>query len=136
MPKRLSAQVKTIIWRAGPDFGTLKLKSLYALSKDDQAVIWRRIKRYETGKKYVARHRALYRRHLPVLDRREIYARGKGKCYLCGQKVLCDKWEMDHVWPLSKGGEHSYRNIRVACSKCNKHKWTRIPVNFQFGLFD
>jgi len=45
-------------------------------------------------------------------------------CYLCGQDVLTlpDKWHMEHAIPLSRGGRHSYPNIRVSCADCNLRK--------------
>lgn len=30
--------------------------------------------------------------------------------------------ELDHIIPLSKGGEHSYRNTQCLCRKCNSEK--------------
>lgn len=50
-------------------------------------------------------------------------------CYLCGK--TCDtsdkRWgsfgpdypTIDHVVPLSKGGTHTWDNVRVACGECN-----------------
>lgn len=50
-------------------------------------------------------------------------------CYLCGK--TCDtsdkRWgsfgpdypTIDHIVPLSKGGAHTWDNVRVACGKCN-----------------
>lgn len=54
------------------------------------------------------------------------------ECYLCGR--TCD-WEdkrwgsygpdhptIDHVVPLSKGGGHTWENVKVACGRCNADK--------------
>ena len=30
--------------------------------------------------------------------------------------------QIDHVIPLSKGGAHTYENLRVACAACNGRK--------------
>ena len=50
-------------------------------------------------------------------------------CYICGK--LCDendkRWgtfgpdypTIDHVVPLSKGGTHTWGNVRIACGECN-----------------
>lgn len=65
-----------------------------------------------------------------------VYRKDLGVCYLCGCK--CD-WEdktvkdgitivgnkyptIEHVKPLSKGGLHEWKNIRLACFKCNTIK--------------
>jgi 5-methylcytosine-specific restriction endonuclease McrA len=57
----------------------------------------------------------------------KVLRRDGWKCYLCG----CDTPEnlrgtyegnapeADHVVPLSKGGDHSYANLRCACRDCN-----------------
>lgn len=51
-----------------------------------------------------------------------VYARDKGRCGICGITVYGD-FHIDHVIPLSKGGEHSYANVQVAHPKCNQEKW-------------
>ena len=69
------------------------------------------------------------RKQAPVVDkvdRRIVYDRDGGICYLCNKPVAFAKMHMDHVTPLSKGGEHSYRNVRVAHAKCNLRKSNKI----------
>lgn len=36
--------------------------------------------------------------------------------------------EMDHVIPLSRGGEHTIDNLVPACSRCNNTKGPRGPL--------
>jgi 5-methylcytosine-specific restriction endonuclease McrA len=43
-----------------------------------------------------------------------------GKCFYCGLGFL--KMSIDHVVPLSKGGEHSVENVVPACRSCNSRK--------------
>jgi len=58
-----------------------------------------------------------------------IYKRDKGICYICLRKVH-KRWNpydklsgtMDHVVALDNEGEHSYRNIKLACLYCNSKK--------------
>lgn len=57
-------------------------------------------------------------------------------CYICGKS--CDKndkrWgtfgpdypTIDHVVPLSKGGTHTWGNVRIACGMCNEKKGDAI----------
>lgn len=69
-----------------------------------------------------------------------LYKRDKGICYLCG--CVCD-WSditekngtriagehypsVDHVFPVAKGGTHTWDNIKLACRKCNSIKRDRI----------
>lgn len=70
----------------------------------------------------------------------KVFDRDKGICYLCGG--VCNKkdiryengaWivgdrypSIDHVKPLSKGGEHSWKNVRLAHYSCNIKKGNRL----------
>lgn len=62
-----------------------------------------------------------------------IYSRDGGTCHLCrGGVDEFIRWPspqcptMDHIVPLSKGGEHSKRNIKLAHMSCNSSKHTRV----------
>jgi hypothetical protein len=43
------------------------------------------------------------------------------RCLRCGNDGLMS---IDHVIPLSLGGEHAMSNIQPLCSKCNRKKFT------------
>lgn len=58
---------------------------------------------------------------------REIKKAQNNKCYYCN--VSCDL-ELEHVMPLSKGGEHSRKNVVGACQKCNAKKQEKLPETF------
>lgn len=53
------------------------------------------------------------------IDRASIIARDSSRCHLCGKKVHASDIHLDHLVPLSKGGEHTARNLAVAHSRCN-----------------
>lgn len=74
---------------------------------------------------------------------RELYKNQRGKCFYCKKKVH-DKYHVDHVVPLSKGGEDSLDNLVIACPKCNLSKsnslleeWNNRPTRRKrfLGLF-
>ncbi len=59
-------------------------------------------------------------------------------CQQCG--IACDKEavypakdfpSLDHIIPLSKGGEHSYNNVQLLCLECNLRKSDKLerPAN-------
>ena len=106
----------------------------------------------KTNKKYCSvkcSRKALYKSNEIKRDRKikgamvdrditlqRLYERDHGICYLCGE--VCD-WEdkeekngtiicgnrypsIDHVVPLSRGGEHSWQNVRLAHRICNTLK--------------
>lgn len=67
------------------------------------------------------------------VSRLQVYARDGGRCHVCGKKVDPKHWQIDHLVPLSLGGEHSYRNVAVACPKCNQRRYNTGPA--QLRLF-
>lgn len=99
------------------------------------------------------RKRACWRKHDPLRDKRfkgaiidnditlhKLFRMSGGVCYLCGG--VCD-WDaktiingrpyaramypsIDHVIPLSKGGEHSWNNVRLAHLGCNSSKGAKM----------
>ena len=67
------------------------------------------------------------------VSRKEVYERDNGRCHICGKKVSKKSWHLDHLIPLIKGGEHSYRNVAVSCPKCNMSKG--IKAGAQLRIF-
>lgn len=64
-----------------------------------------------------------------VLDRDEWTCRGCRKVLLQEHRgtLRDDAPEVDHIIPLSAGGEHSYANVQCLCRACNMQKGNRIP---------
>jgi 5-methylcytosine-specific restriction endonuclease McrA len=56
-----------------------------------------------------------------------VLERADGVCGICGGDVDPLKYEIDHIVPLSRGGEHSYRNVQPAHPRCNRTKGARVP---------
>ena len=73
----------------------------------------------------------------------KLYTRDAGVCYICGQ--TCD-WQdfivadgiticgdnypsIEHVMPISKGGLHSWDNVKLACRRCNSLKRDTLPYS-------
>ena len=54
--------------------------------------------------------------------RRSIYEKTQGRCYLCGELVRYNSFEVDHKVPLSKGGTDDLDNLYCSCHKCNTIK--------------
>jgi len=82
------------------------------------------------------KRRAIYKDSADTITIRELYDRDNGTCYLCGAQ--CDYEDMsidngtytagarypsiDHIQPLSKGGTHTWDNVKLACCLCNSLK--------------
>jgi len=63
-----------------------------------------------------------------------VFRRDKWICGICGTAVsqlndrdLIDIASLDHIIPLSKGGEHSYANTQLAHLSCNLRKGAKTP---------
>lgn len=62
--------------------------------------------------------------------RKLLYIKADGKCELCGKKILLDDMTIDHVKPLSMGGEDDVSNLACTCLPCNVFKGNILPENF------
>lgn len=51
---------------------------------------------------------------------REMKTAYGNRCVYCGKK--CTRLTMDHIIPISQGGNHTMRNIVPACQSCNSKK--------------
>ena len=58
-------------------------------------------------------------------DRRDLIQEYEGRCAYCSTKVIY--LEMDHIIPLSQGGQHTKSNIVPACFNCNRSKGKKTP---------
>lgn len=64
------------------------------------------------------------------VDPFKVFARDKWHCQNCGVSTprslrgsyADDAPELDHIKPLSKGGDHSYKNTQCLCRRCNQEK--------------
>ena len=55
----------------------------------------------------------------------------KGVCQFCGRKVGAGLLTMDHIVPISRGGETTKGNIAVACKECNNKKKQLLPMEWE-----
>lgn len=67
------------------------------------------------------------RKSFSANDRKEIYRKTKGHCYLCGEFVDFDSFEIDHQIPLAKGGTNDFENLFPSCHTCNSMKNSIYP---------
>ncbi|MEA3246538.1 MAG: HNH endonuclease [Gemmatimonadota bacterium] len=79
----------------------------------------------------LARHRRrvlaqLHKRHVKRATFRDCGRR----CVYCGTSLGLDIATLDHVVPLSRGGDHAPGNLVAACRACNQLKGSQLPVEF------
>lgn len=58
-----------------------------------------------------------------ALSRRAVFARDDYRCQYCGDAAD----SIDHVFPRSRGGAHTWENVAAACRPCNLSKRDRTP---------
>lgn len=90
--------------------------------------------RREDCKRNAARRALLVRgaSKLEPVDRAVVYERDKGICHLCGGSVPVESFHLDHIKPVSKGGEHTYANVAVSHPACNRKKGAKYqPANLR-----
>lgn len=62
-------------------------------------------------------------------DVEAIYAMQNGKCAYCKTKVG-EKYEVDHIQPLAKGGSNFAANLQILCPTCNRKKNATDPIEY------
>ena len=75
-------------------------------------------------RKQDAKRRAIEREcFVEAVDPRVVFERDQGICGICREQVdPMSPWEMDHIAPILRGGEHSYANVQLAHRRCNRSK--------------
>lgn len=74
---------------------------------------------------------------IEAVDPIKVFERDDWRCHLCGGLTLKDERgschpdapELDHIHPLSKGGEHSYANTACSHRSCNGRKSDTIILH-------
>lgn len=120
----------------------IKAKATYDRWCEDNKEILaekRRLKRQENPEKY--REKERNRRALEKnaqgshteKDVLNILALQKSKCANCKNKLIYigpQKYHVDHIQPLSRGGSNSKDNLQILCQKCNNRKYSKDPFDW------
>lgn len=86
-----------------------------------------RLKKIAATQRYRARLKGAT---VGAVDFDRIIERDRAVCHLCHKAVKPSELGFDHVVPLSRGGEHSERNIAVCHRRCNSRKSNRLVTLF------
>jgi len=68
------------------------------------------------------------------IDRIKVFEKDNWVCYICGiltttsKKYKPNRATLDHIIPLTKGGSHTYDNVRCCCNRCNIKKGNRTTT--------
>lgn len=63
-------------------------------------------------------------------ERQEAHSLTQGRCLYCRDDVALEDMEVDHLYPVSKGGSSDIRNLVPACRTCNRKKHARIVMDY------
>ena len=63
-----------------------------------------------------------YTSRVPPLTNDNLFARDLNMCAYCGRRYIPNKLSRDHIHPVSKGGENTWKNCVTACKSCNHAK--------------
>jgi 5-methylcytosine-specific restriction endonuclease McrA len=69
----------------------------------------------------------------------KVYARAREakeiQCYWCKrQTTFPAEREVDHMVPLTRGGDHTAKNLCISCRSCNQAKSDRMPDEFMKSI--
>jgi 5-methylcytosine-specific restriction endonuclease McrA len=92
--------------------------------------VWNKADRRQYPEKYAANAQARRARVLGLFVEKVSVAvllrRDRRRCGLCQKLVAKKDASIDHIVPISRGGEHSYRNTHLAHLRCNKSKGAKL----------
>ncbi|MBF0584525.1 MAG: HNH endonuclease [Magnetococcales bacterium] len=60
-------------------------------------------------------------------NRMQVYERDEFKCYYCKKQLTRFNASLDHIQPVSRGGDNSFDNLITACLHCNSRRGNK-PV--------
>ena len=117
-----------------------KTKSFYVYDTSTQRILWRwmteeekaEARRNKIALSMVKRDKQgrIIRKIYSEDTRKLIYLNAHGRCELCGRKILLEDMTVDHINPLSMGGEDDVENLACTCYPCNLFKGNILPDDF------
>lgn len=118
-------------WRAAhPGYSTGYNRKWYAENKEKAKETVKKWQKANPQKVYAARLRRLLRlltsegSGTPFDEQAQLFSQC-GRCAYCGAPL--EKYHVDHVIPLSRGGSDLAANKVLACPSCNTSKGDQLP---------
>lgn len=66
-------------------------------------------------------------------DELHIYALSGGMCIYCGKRTPWDRGQIEHIVPLSRGGNNGIGNLAWSCPSCNSSKKALLIVEWKYS---
>jgi 5-methylcytosine-specific restriction endonuclease McrA len=68
------------------------------------------------------------------LTKHRLFARDRHMCAYCGDHYPESELTVEHIVPVSRGGQHTWTNVVTACRSCNTRKGNRRPEEARMPL--
>lgn len=114
---------------ANPNFkGGISLTPLYKLAKNKE---WRRRNRdaVSTINRNAKAVRRNARGRITASEIRELMKLQRGRCVICRRDIR-SRFHLDHVTPVTNGGDNTISNAQLLCPTCNMRKGSKDPIVF------
>lgn len=63
-------------------------------------------------------------------NRLMVFERDSYKCHYCSKQLTRFSATLDHIQPVSKGGDNSFENLVTACLHCNSERGNKPVMDF------
>ena len=72
--------------------------------------------------------------YIPAALKQLVFERAGGLCEYCRSqaKYAIDPLVMEHIYPVSLGGETEENNLALSCQTCNNYKYTKTESKLLF----
>jgi 5-methylcytosine-specific restriction endonuclease McrA len=68
------------------------------------------------------------------LTKHRLFARDRHICGYCGTQYVESELTVEHILPVSRGGQYEWPNVVTACRSCNTRKGNRTPEEAHMPL--
>jgi len=68
------------------------------------------------------------------LTKHRLFQRDRQICAYCGSHFAESELTVEHIKPVSRGGQHLWTNVVTACRSCNTRKGNRTPEEVRMPL--
>ena len=68
---------------------------------------------------------------LPHRVKQALFREQRGRCRYCGLTHRIGHLEIDHKWPVSRGGGNDMSNLQLLCRACNMRKGIQTDQEFR-----
>ena len=80
---------------------------------------------------YEGYHEGSGRPVIPWRIKNQLFMSQKGKCFYCGYTRRMRYLEIDHKYPVSRGGGDEIENLQLLCTPCNMRKGIQSDEEFR-----